>query len=142
MVIHVQYINTTLPKLRIICFVLASGLDHLLTLHELFLGKECNDLTGALACATSYHIYHSSKIGRTLVINKAIGTGMFGHVRAYAYSSAKAFSNDYDIKSSWTILCCGFSGLLRDSSHLGFLANRSDQTVYSSHFQGASSLDN
>ena len=119
----------------------ASGLDHLLTLHELILGKDSSDLTGALACATSYHIYHSLKFGKLLIIKKAIETGMFSQVRAYAFSSAQAFLNDYDIKSNGAILCCGNSGLQRDSSHLGFLANSPDQAIYNSHSQGTSSLD-
>ena len=40
----------------------AGGLDHLPSSHELFLGKDINDLTGALACATSYHVHHSLKL--------------------------------------------------------------------------------
>ena len=35
----------------------------------------------------------------------------------------------------------GTFDLLRDPSHLGFLANSSDQTVYNAHLQGASSPD-
>ena len=37
-------------------------------------------------------------------IEKTIENGMFGHVRAYAFSPAKAFLNDFDTKSDGTIL--------------------------------------
>ena len=120
----------------------ASGLDHLPTLHELILGNNSNDLTGVLACATSYHTYHSLKFSRLSLIKHAIETGTFSQARAYAFSTAQVFLNDYEIMSNGSILCCGSSGLMRDFSHLGFLANSSDQTVYNSHFQGDSSLDN
>ena len=119
----------------------ACGLDHLPNLHEVILGKDINDLTGALACATSYHVYHSLKFGKMPEIKKAIETGTFGPVRAYAFSSAKAFLNDYDIKSNGVILSCGKTDLQRDSSHLGFLANSPDQAISNSHSQGTSSLD-
>ena len=95
-----------------------------------------------VACATSYHTYHALNFGKLPLIKQAIETGMFSQVRAYVFSSAKAFLNDFDIKSNGTILRCGHSGLLRDSSHLSFLANSSDQTVFNSYFSGASSLDN
>ena len=49
----------------------ASGLDHLPTLQELILGNNINDLTGALACATSYHVYHSLKLGNLPIIQKS-----------------------------------------------------------------------
>ena len=148
-------INTTLPNSStkdetahyLICPIMlgiisqASGLGHLPTLHELIFRKDSIDLTGALACVTSYHIYHSVKFGKWVIIKKAIETGMFSQVRAYAFSSAQAFLNDYDIKSKGAIFCCGNSGLQRDSSHLCFLANSPDQAVYNSHSQGTSSLD-
>ena len=76
-----------------------------------------------------------------LETKKAIETGMFGPVRAYTFSSAKATLNDYDIKSNGIILNCGKTDLQRDSSHLGFLANSPDQAIYNSHSQGTSSLD-
>ena len=69
----------------------ACGLDHLPTSHELIFGKDINDLTGALACATSYHVYHVLNFGKMPEIKKAIETGTFGPVRAYAFSSANAF---------------------------------------------------
>ena len=34
----------------------ATGLNRLLTLHELIFGNDIDDLTGALACATLYHV--------------------------------------------------------------------------------------
>ena len=83
----------------------ASGLDHPPTLSGMVLGNGSADLTGVLACATSYHTYHSSKVGNLFLIKQAIETGMFSHVRAFAFSSAKAFLNEYDIKSNGTILC-------------------------------------
>ena len=52
----------------------ATGLDHLLTLHELIFGDAIDDLTGALACATRYHVYHSGKCGNLPIIQKAIET--------------------------------------------------------------------
>ena len=85
----------------------AAGLDHLLTLHQLTFGNDKDDLTGALACATSYHVYHSLKFGNLPIINKAIETGMFGLVRAYALSSARAFMNEFDIQSTGLILGIG-----------------------------------
>ena len=120
----------------------ASGLDHLPTLHEMILGSDSADLTGVLACAPSYHIYHSLKFGKLPLIMQAIETGMFSHVRAFAFSSAQAFLNDYDIKSNGTILCCGNSGLLRDSSHFGSLTSSPDQAALNHHFRGHLSLDN
>ena len=89
----------------------ATGLDHLLTLHERIFGNDIDDLTGVLACATSYHVYHSLKFGNLPIIQKAIETGTFSHVRAFAISSAKAFLNDFDIMSNGGILSIGFSGL-------------------------------
>ena len=117
------------------------GLDHLPSLHELSLGKDSNDLTDALACAISYRVYHSLKFGKMLEIKKAIETGMFGHVRAYAFSSAKALLHDYDIKSNGPIPNCGKTDLHWDSSQLGFLANSPDQAISTSHLHGISSHD-
>ena len=39
----------------------ACCLDHLPSLHELIFGNDKDDVTGALACAIGYHIYHSLK---------------------------------------------------------------------------------
>ena len=39
----------------------ATALNRLLTMHELIFGNDIDDLTGALAGATSYHVYHSLK---------------------------------------------------------------------------------
>ena len=58
------------------------------------MGKDINDLTGALACAIVYHVYPYLKFGKMPEIAEAIETSIFGYVRAYAFSSAKAFSND------------------------------------------------
>ena len=44
----------------------ASGLDHLPNLHELILGKDRFDLTGVLACSTSYHVCHYLRFGKFL----------------------------------------------------------------------------
>ena len=95
------------------------------------------DLTGVLACATSYHIYHSLKFGNSPLITKAIETGMFSQVRAFAFSSAKAFCNEFDIKSNGLVLCCDSSGLSRNS-----LTSGPDQATFNHHFQGPVSLDN
>jgi len=101
----------------------ASGLNHLITMHDLILGNDIHDLTGALACATSYHVYHSLKLGNLPIIQKAIETGRFGHVRALAFSTAKAFMNDFDIMSNGDILCIGFSGLKRGHVPLPLASN-------------------
>ena len=76
-------------------------------MHDLIFGSDINDLTGALSCAIGYHTYHSLKFGKMPEIRKAIETGTFRHVRACAYSAAKAFMNDFDIQSNGTILKCG-----------------------------------
>ena len=96
-------------------------------------GNNRDDLTGALACAASYHVYHSFKLGNLPIIQKATETGTFGHVRAFALSSAKAFLNDYDIVSDGFILCIGNSGLKRDRSQLGSLGSSSRPTALNSH---------
>ena len=41
------------------------------------------------------------------IIQKAIETGMFGLVRAFALTSARAFLDEFDIVSDGLILCCG-----------------------------------
>ena len=110
-------------------------------MHELISGNDTDDLTGALACAASYHVYHSLKLGNLPLIQKAIETGTFGLVRAFALSAAKAFLNEYDIKSGWIILCCGFSGLMRDRSQLGSLASSSYHAASTSLLQGTDSPD-
>ena len=46
----------------------ATGLNRLLTLHEQIFGNGNDDITGALACATSYHVYHSLKLGNLQII--------------------------------------------------------------------------
>jgi len=95
----------------------AASLEHLPDLHELIFGKDRNDLTGALTCSTSYHVYHSLKLGKLSLIQHAIESGMFSQVRAYAYSSAKAFLSDFDIQSNGVTLNCGSnSGLSRDTA--------------------------
>ena len=103
-------------------------------MHELILGNDRDDLTGTLACATSYHVYHSFKLSNLSIFQKAIETGMFGHVRTFALSSARAFLNEFDIVSNGLILCCGNSGLKRDRSQLGSLASSSRPTASDSHF--------
>ena len=75
----------------------ASGLDHLPNLHELVLGKDINDFTGALACAIGYHIHHSLEFGKMLEILKAVENSMFSYICAYDFSAARAFLNDFDI---------------------------------------------
>ena len=103
-------------------------------MHELIFGNDIDDPTGALACATSYHVYHSLKLGNLPIIQKAIETGTFGHVRAFALSSAKAFLNDFDIMSNGTILSIGCSGLKRDLNHS--LTSNSRPIAFNSHSDG------
>ena len=119
----------------------ATGLNRLLTMHELIFGNDIDDPTGALACAASYHVYHSPKLGNLPIIQKANETGMFGLVRAFALSSARAFLNEFDIVSNGLILCCGNSGLKIDRSQLGSLASSSRPAASSSHFQGGDGPD-
>ena len=102
-------------------------------MHELIWGNDIDDLTGALACATSYHVYHSLKLGNLPIIQKANETGMFGFVRAFSFSSARAFCNDFDIVPNGVILCCGYSGLKRDRSQLGSFGSSSRPTALNSH---------
>jgi len=80
----------------------AFGIENLLTLHQLAFGNDKDDHTGVLACATSYHVYHSLKFGNLPIIQKAIETGKFGLVRACAFSSARAFMSDFGILSKGT----------------------------------------
>ena len=75
----------------------AFGIDSLITLHQLAFGNDKDDHTGVLACATSYHVYHSLKFGNLPLIQRAIETGRFGLVRAFALSSARAFMSDFGI---------------------------------------------
>ena len=117
----------------------ACGLDHLPSFHELIVGRDSNDHNGAIACATSYHVHPSLTFGKMFESKKAIETGMFSHVRAYAFSSAKAFLNDYDIESHGAILNCGKTDLQKDPSQLGFFANSLDQAFSTSHLPGISS---
>ena len=78
---------------------------------------------------------------------------MFSQVRAYAYSSAKAFLSDFDIQSNGVIPNCGSnSGLSRDTA-TGYqagtlvgspvpiasdLTHSSDQAILTVHFPGPS----
>ena len=87
----------------------AFGFDNLITLHQLAFGNDKDDHTGVLACATSYHVYHSLKFGNLPLIQKAIETGMFGLVRAFALSSARAFMSDFGILSKGSTLGIGYS---------------------------------
>ena len=117
----------------------ASGLDHVPTFVGAIFGSDTSDLTGALASATSYHMYHAFKFGKLPIIQQAIETGMFGLVRAFAFSSAQALLNEHDIKSNGTILCCGFPGLKRDSSQLGSFASSTDHVTFNQHSQDTGS---
>ena len=111
----------------------AFGLDHLLSLHELIFGNDIDDLTGVLACATSYHVYHSLKLGNLPIIQKAIETGTFSHVRAFAFSSAKAFLNDFDIMSNGGILSIGFPGLKREHNLMPLLTSDPRPITFNAH---------
>ena len=105
------------------------------------MGNDIDDLTGALACATSYHVCDSLTLGNLPIIQKAIGTGMFGLVRAFALTSATAFLNEFDIVSDGLILCCGYSGSKRDRSQLGSLASSSRPAASAAIFQGGDGPD-
>ena len=71
-----------------------------------------------LACATSYHVYHSLKFGNLPLIQKAIETGKFGLVRAFALSLARAFMSDFGILSKGSTLGIGCSsGFKREQGH-------------------------
>ena len=111
----------------------ATGLDHLLSMHELIFGNGIDDLTGVLACATSYHVYHSLKLGNLPIIQKAIETGTFSQVRAYGFSCAKAFLNDFDIQSTGGILSIGFQGLQGDRNFSAVSTNESRPLISNSH---------
>ena len=111
----------------------ATDLDHLLSLHELIFGNDIDDLTGVLACATSYHVYHSSKFGNLPIIPKAIETGTFSHVRAFGFSSAKAFLNDFDIMSNGGILSIGFQGLQGDRNLSPLSSSDSRPITFNAH---------
>ena len=76
----------------------ACGLNRLPTLHELIFGNDIDDMTGALVCAISYHVYHSLKFGKKTGIDAAIESGTFSHIRAHAYSCTKTFLNEFDIQ--------------------------------------------
>ena len=78
----------------------------------------------------------SLKLGNLPIIQKAIETGMFGLVRAFALSSASAFMNDFGIMSNGLILCVGYSSLKRDRSQLGSLASSSSSAAFSTHLGG------
>ena len=96
----------------------AFGIDNLITLQPLAFGNDKDDHTGALACATSYHVYHSLKFGNLPIIQKAIETGRFGLVRAFALSSARAFMSDFGILSKGSTLGIGCSsGFKREQGH-------------------------
>ena len=119
----------------------AIGPNRLLIMHELILGNDIDDLTGVLACAASYHVYDSLKLGNLPIIQKAVETCMFSLGRAFAISSAKAFLTDFDIMSDGFVLSCGFSGIMRDRSQLGSLASSFCPAASSSHLQGTDSPD-
>lgn len=110
----------------------ATGLNRLLTMHELILGNDIDDLIGALACATSYHVYRSLKLGNLPIIQKAIDTGTFSHVRAFVISSAKSFMNEVDILSNGSILNIGCSGLKREHNLMPLTSN-SRPIAFNSH---------
>ena len=110
------------------------GLDQLPRLHDLIRGKDTHDITGALACAIGYHIYHSRKFGKMQEILKAIENSMFSYIRAYAFSTAEAFMNDFGIQSNGFIFKCGRH---RDRQRARPLTNSSEQL----HSRGISSLD-
>ena len=116
----------------------ACGLDQLPSLHELILGRDINDITGALACAIGYHICHSFKLGRMQEILKAIENSMSSYIRAYACSTAEAFMNDSDIQSNGFIVACGRQF---DRQRARPLINSNYQAVFYFHLQGTSSLD-
>ena len=110
----------------------ATGLNRLPTMHELFFGNDIDDLTGALDCATSYHVYHSLKLGNLPIIQKAIETATFSHVRAFALSSAKSFMNEFDILANGSILNIGYSGLKREHNLMPLTSN-SRPIAFNSH---------
>ena len=92
----------------------AFGIDKLINLHQLAFGNDRDDQTGALACATCYHVYHSLKFGNLPLIQSAIETGRFSLVRAFALSAARAFCNEYGIQPVGLILrICSNSGFKR-----------------------------
>ena len=97
-----------------------------------------NDTTGALVCAIGYHVYHSLKFGKKPEIKSAIESGTSCHIRAYAYFTAKAFMNDYDIKSNGIILKCG--GRF-DLQRVSSPDNSNDQAVSAFHLPGSSRPD-
>ena len=115
------------------CFSQACGLDYLPSLQELIYGNDINDMTGALVCANGYHVYHSLKLGKKAEILSAIESGRFSHIRAYAYSTAKAFMNDFDIKSNGLILKCG--GRF-DLQRVSPLTKSNDQAVFNFSLTG------
>ena len=110
-----------------------TGLNRLLTLHEQIFGNDKDDLTGALACATSYHVYHSLKFGNLPIIHNAIETGKFGLVRAFALSSARAFMNEFGILSKGLTLCIGCSSGLKREHNLMPLTSNSRPIAFNSH---------
>ena len=111
----------------------ACCLDHLPTLHELIFGNDKEDVTGALACAIGYHIYHSLKFGKMPELSKAIESSRFSCTRAFAFSSAKAFMNDFDIQSNGVTFKCGRHP---DLQRVSTLNSRHDQSASNSHYQG------
>ena len=85
----------------------ACGLNYLPTLQQLFLGKDIDDMTGALVCAISYHVYHSLKFGKKSELQSAIESGRFDHIRAENVSITNSFLNEFDIQSNGLILRVG-----------------------------------
>ena len=85
----------------------ACGLNYLPTLQQLIFGNDIDDMTGALVCAISYHVYHSLKFGKKSELQSAIESGRFDHIRAETSSITNSFLNQFDIQSNWLILRVG-----------------------------------
>ena len=116
----------------------ACGFDHVPGWHEPFFGNDINDITGALACAIGYHIYHSLKFGKMHELLEAIESSRLSYIRAYAFSTARAFINDFDIQSNGVILKCGRHF---DPQRAVPLNSSLDQVPLTSHYQGLHSPD-
>jgi hypothetical protein len=100
------------------------------SLHDLFYGNGRHDAIGAVICATAFHVYHACKLGNKALLTRAISSGNFSLLRASAHSSAKAFWNEFAIQAYCSRPSNTFSfARMRDSSHLGFLASRPEQSA-------------
>ena len=64
---------------------------------------------------------------------QAIGTGTFSHVRAFAFSSARAFLNDFDIMSKGGILSIGFQGFKREHNLMPLLTSDPRPITFNAH---------